>query len=185
MGTAAGTQLSGAVGPCCCLFCFEVAQHDVIRRGQGSPPWAPACEAADVGAGRAQVACAPWPCLGRLPAPHAASKAAWRGLGWVHCIGQIACLGSVTLHPAAQKKADCPVPGVSREVGSCSSLLSLGRLYTEKASLAFLVLQLHTLALAGMAHTPLVGQEQSQQRSVNTRRWMAGAGDKSCHQFPG
>lgn len=41
---------------------------------------------------------------------------------WVSCTGQTARPGSVTLHPAAQKKADCPVPGVSQEVGSSSSL---------------------------------------------------------------
>lgn len=66
------------------------------------------------------------------------------------CIGQIACLGSVTLHPAAQKKADCPVPSVSWEVGSSSSLPGLGRLYTEKASLAFLVPQTHALPWLGL-----------------------------------
>lgn len=42
--------------------------------------------------------------------------------GWVRCIGRIARRGSVTLQPAALKKADCPVPGVRREVGRGSSL---------------------------------------------------------------
>lgn len=78
--------------------------------------------------------------------------------------------------PAAQKKADCPVPGVSWEVGSSSSLPCLGKLYEGKASLAFLVLQAHTLLLAGAALAPCVGQEQEQnwQHAVNMGRWMAG-----------
>lgn len=91
------------------------------------------------------------------------------GLGWVRCIGQVSCPGSVMLHPAAQKKADCPVLGVSQEVGSSSSLPGSGRLYAEKASPAFLALQPHTLPLAGAVGAPRAGQEQSWQHCGNTR----------------
>lgn len=52
----------------------------------------------------------PW-CRGARPPP-----------GWVRCVGRISRRGSVTLQPAAQKKADCPVPGVRQEVGRGSSL---------------------------------------------------------------
>lgn len=42
--------------------------------------------------------------------------------GWVRRTGRVARRGSVTLQPAALKKADCPVPGLRREVGRGSSL---------------------------------------------------------------
>ena len=119
----------------------------------------------------------------------AAGTCLWpRGwLGWVRCIGRISRPGSVTLQPAVQKKADCPVPGVSREVGSSSSLLGLGKLLVEKTSPAFHVLQPHALPPAGAARAPRAGREQSRRRGVGTGRWVAGevgAGDKSCCHFP-
>lgn len=98
---------------------------------------------------------------------------------WVNCTGQTARPGSVTLHPAAQKKADCPVPGVSQEVESSSSLP--GRL--GKHPRHFLSFSLPPCPCLGLPALLVQGRNVVHGGRRVTEE--VGVHAKSCNSFPG